>query len=180
MEDRMFRTLAATGCAAALLLAVGAAYGAATTVHASMKDVIAPQGQALWDVTNAAMDDAGKPDASRISEEGWAKVAEAGRRLKEHSELLARARPLIVAEPGERLQDEGGPGGGAGAGQVQAYIDRDPEGFAEHAMALAALGGQAVEAAEARDARILSGVADSLDAACESCHQRFWYPPRAE
>ena len=51
-----------------------------------------------------------------------------------------------------------------------------PVQVAAFAVALRMTGLQALEAIDAHDARALLRVGGSLDAVCEACHLRFWYP----
>jgi len=96
----MFDGLDRRWALAGLLLAAGCTPQApAPTLHDSMSQVVAPQAQAIWDITNRAMDDKGAPDGSKISEKDWAQIASAGQLLKDRSDVLARpkrsrSRPL--------------------------------------------------------------------------------------
>lgn len=158
--------------------AQGIAQAPAPTVLASMKDVIAPQANILWEVGNKALDDDGNPDASRIAAGDWDRLAAAGQRMREMSVALATAERLAVAAPGEKIDGEGGPEG-ASAAQVQVFIDADRVGFAQHARALEAAAASFVTAAQAKDAAKVAEVAGTLDQVCEACHAKFWYPQQA-
>lgn len=144
------------------------------TLHAAMKDVIAPQAQILWDVSNNALDDDGNPDAKRVTAAQWKQIGVAGLRMKEMALTLAAAQPIKVAAPGVTLQDEGPPG--AGAAQVQKFIDADPAAFSAHARELAAAADGFVAASSARDVAKLAEFGGTLDQVCETCHMQFWYP----
>ena len=173
----MHKTIAAAGLAAALLLAAGPDQASTPTVQASMTQAFAPGAQAIWDVTNRATDDAGRPDASKISAGDWARLGEAGRQIRDTARLLAANKPS-VAEPGAKIQDEG-VGTGASAAQVQGYIDANPDLFAAHVRKLAETGATVAAASETKDTARLFAVANDLDQVCESCHQQFWYPQPA-
>lgn len=161
----------------ALLLAAGCAPKApAPTVQDSMANVVAPQAQAIWDISNRAMNDQGTPDASKITEADWAKIAAAGQQITDRSKSLAEAKKVVVAAEGVKLQDEGGSGSGSNAKQVQGFIDANPAAFADHAKKLMATGETLIAASKAKDVAKLSQVSDSLDGVCEACHMQFWYP----
>jgi hypothetical protein len=168
------RTIAGAALALGALLAA-AADQPVPTVQASMSQVFAPGAQAIWDVTNRATDDAGRPDPSKITAADWDKLGQAGQRIQGSALGLARG-PVTVAAPGVKIQDEGA-GTGAGAAQVQGYIDAEPDLFAAHVQKLAETGATVAEAARAHDTAKLFEVADSLDQVCEGCHVQFWYPP---
>jgi len=162
--------------AGALALAGFAAGDAALpTVYGSMKHVVAPQMQLVWDLTNAALDDEGAVDSAQLQPEAWAGLAEAARRLNDEAQALAAAAPLSVAAPGETIQDEAVDGGVAAA-QVQARIDADPQAFAAESRAFAETAALFAAAAEARDPAALNEQLGRLNEGCESCHQKFWYP----
>ncbi len=157
------------------LVAGWAAKAPQPTVRASMAQVIAPETQAIWDVTNNATDDAGDPDPSKISPADWARMEAAGRQLADQARLLADVNNVTVAAPGVKVQDEGVQGGSS-AKQIQAYIDANRPAFAAYARQLADAGDTVVKASAAKDAAPLFAVASELDQRCESCHVQFWYP----
>lgn len=173
------RRLACAVLAGGLLLAAeGMTQKPVPTVHESMTDVIAPQANVLWEVSNGALDDDGNPDASRMKPAQWDQIAAAGQRMHEMAVALATADRLVVAAPGAKIDGEDGPEG-TSAAQVQGFIDADHAAFVEHARALAAAAETFVTAAKAKDAAKLGEVAGTLDQVCEACHIQFWYPNQA-
>lgn len=156
---------------AALILT--AAAESAATVHDAMTDVVAPQTQVIWDVGNAALDDDGNPDASRVTDAQWRQVGEAAQRLKDMSLALATADRLVAAKPGATISGEEN---GANAAQVQRLIDADPKAFAEHSRKLAATADGLIAAAAAKDVAKLADISGTIDQDCEACHLQFWYP----
>lgn len=175
----MRRSIMAVGGAGLLFASAYAASQApAPTVYEAMKDVIAPQTQVVWDVSNDLMDDDGNPVASRLSDAQWEQIAAASQRIRDMSLALAMADPVRAAAPGVKIDGEGNPEGSTAA-QVQGFIDADRATFAEDAKALAASAEALVTAARAKDAARASDVAGTLDQVCEACHQKFWYPQQA-
>ncbi len=171
------RRLAFAMIGAGLLLPGGHAHTQAPTptLHAAMKDVVAPQTQVIWDVSNGAMDDNGNTDAARITAAQWQQVGAAALRIKDMALALAMAPQVVVVAPGAKLQDEGNPGASTPA-QIQGFIDAEPAVFAEHARTLAATADGLIAAAAAKDAAKMGEIANGIDQVCEECHQRFWYP----
>ncbi|BAV64454.1 hypothetical protein SCLO_1014140 [Sphingobium cloacae] len=147
-------------------------------LHEAMKDVVAPQAQILWDVSNRGMNDEGAPDGSRLTDEDWAKIIAAGASLEAKATELAETKKIVVARPGETIQDQENPGASTPQ-QVQAFIDKDPESFSAMAQALAQSGKEFSEAAKQRDAVKLAALSGALDQVCEDCHLRYWYPQQA-
>jgi hypothetical protein len=158
-----------------LTIAAVHAQAPAPTIHEAMKNVIAPQAQVLWDVGNEAMDDSGNPDAKRLSAAQWGQITSAGQKVQDMSLALAMATPLKVVAPGAAIQGEGD-ANSSSAAQVQGFVDADPSGFADQSRKLAAVAGDFVAAAKARNAVKLGLASGNLDQVCEDCHTRYWYP----
>ena len=161
-----------------LLLLSGCERKPTVVLHDAMKDVVAPQAQIVWDVANNAQDDDGKPDPSKLTDGDWAKIADAGRKLKDQATAISDAAHLTVAPPGQKIQDEENSGASTAA-QVQGFIAADPQGFAAFAKTLAEQADKFTGAAQSRDAAKLADAAGSLDQVCESCHVKYWYPQQA-
>jgi cytochrome c556 len=145
-------------------------------LHDLMKNVVAVQAQALWDVGNNAQDDNGNPDASKLKPADWAKAAAAATKMKQVAQTLATAPKIMAAAPGQKIDGEGGAQGGFGAKQVQAVIDANPKLFQAFAQALSVSMDQVTAAAKTKDAAKLFDVSGQLDQVCETCHAKFWYP----
>lgn len=160
------------------LVALSALAGGRSTapnLQELMKNVVAVQTQVVWDISNNAVDEAGNPDGSKLTAADWSHIGAAAGKVKDASQILAAADHVMVATPGQKLQDEGNPGA-FDAKAVQAVIDSNPKAFKAFAQALATSMNEAVVAAQARDAKKLNDVAGQLDQICEQCHMQFWYP----
>ncbi len=173
-------TISALGLPALLLAACSAGHEPepaenAVDLHAIMKDGINPDALALWDISNAAIDDRGGIDASAMTDESWAALAQKARQLAADASELADAEAIMVAPPGVMIEEEDEPGASSAA-EVQGFIDADLEGFKGMAQALALHTGDLAEAAEAQDAERAGLLVSQLDAVCESCHLKYWYP----
>ena len=148
-------------------------------VHRAMKEGVDLKGDALWDISNAAIDDQGGIDASAMSDANWAKLAQAADALAAEADKLVAARRYVVAPDGEMLLDEEKPGG-VTKQQVRAHIEKDPAGFAVMAKSLADNARATAAAARARDAQKAGEQVIELDHVCEGCHLEFWYPEMRE
>lgn len=162
------------GMSMAIVAAAQAADGP-LYVYPLMKEVVAPKAQVLWDIGNRVMDDDGNADASKLKPADWAKLTAAAQAMKEASARIAAAPRLAVVAPGMKIEGEGAPGSSS-AVQIQAYIDKNPKAFADHARSLVAVTDGFLDAAKTRDATKLLAVSAKLDEACEACHVKFWYP----
>ncbi len=161
------------------VLTLAAFYGHAAdnvlTLNDSMKDIIAPQTQIVWDISNKDIDGQGNPDGSKLSEDDWKQIAAAAEEVSKRAEALASADHLKVALPGVKIQSEGNPGAW-GAAEVQRAIDANPKAFQAQAKSLADIAVATVKAAKARNAMAMGDAANDIDGICEDCHKQFWYP----
>lgn len=147
-------------------------------LYRSMVEVVAPQAQVIWDVSNKGTNDEGEPDPAKLASADWVQLVAASQALRDSVAALAEAKQIHVVDPGEKIQSEGTPGGATGA-QVQQLIDKDPAEFARQAKLLLASADALQAASSAKDANKLLGAAGELDAICEGCHVKFWYPQEA-
>jgi hypothetical protein len=164
------------------LMGVGAVLGAdapRANLHETMVTKVNPQGLALWEITNGAMDGKGDLTASKLTAADWAKLLVIGKGLEDGGKILATQAGVIAAPPGVKLQDEANPGA-AKAADVQRYLDAKPAEFRSHALELQKTGADVIEAARKHDVKKLSALAGSLDEVCENCHMVFWYPKPAK
>lgn len=155
-----------------------AAPAAAPTVHDWMIGTVAPHGMELSDVVLKAINDAGKPDASAMTDADWSQIIKAAQALKESTGQVVGAPNMRVAADGVKIQDEGTPGSST-AIQIQGFIDKDRPGFNTLAGALAATSDAFITAANTKDAAKLLDASSALDSACQACHSKFWYPQQS-
>jgi hypothetical protein len=171
------------GCAILLLagsaLAAEAPRSAAAqaNVQLAMLTKINLQGTALWDITNAAMDNAANESAIKLKAADWTRLRAIGKALEEGARTMASATRIVAAAPGARIADEGPPGV-ATAADVQRYIDADTATFRSRAARLQLTGSGIVAAVQKRDTMALMDLANHLDTVCEDCHKQFWYPQK--
>ena len=170
IKPSAFIAAAALGLFAATALAEG---GETVQTRQAMVDGVNPAALAIWDVTNAAMNDEGGLDPALIDADGWSRIAEAAQMLEVYGKRMAGAKTIVAGGPDLVSGDM--PPGVASKEEIQAMIDADPDGFravsadmAEQAAALAA-------AAKARDAVAAGDLASGIDGACQACHTRYWY-----
>lgn len=165
---------------------IGVGVGAALAADApkanlqqTMVTKVNPQGLALWEITNGAMDGRGDLSASKLTAADWAKLLVIGKGLEDGGRILATRSGVMAALPGAKLQDEANQGA-AKAADVQRYLDAKPAEFRSHALELQKTGASVIEAATKHDVKKLSVLAGSLDEVCENCHITFWYPKLAK
>ncbi len=149
----------------------------AANVQVAMLTKVNPQALALWDLTNAAQNDAGDIDPKKIDAATWSKLLEIGRSIEAGGRDLAAAH-VVAAMPGAKLQDEAAPGASK-ASDVQRFIDAKPAFFRKHALELQSTGAGLVTAVTQRDGKKLTDLSNQLDEVCENCHMAFWYPQQS-
>ena len=93
--------------------------------------------------------------------------------LEVYGNRMAGAKAIVAGGPD--LVSGEMPPGVASKAQIQAMIDADPEGFRAVAADMAEQGAALAAAARARDAAKTGDLASGIDAACQSCHTRYWY-----
>lgn len=169
-----FVAAAALGLFAATALAQ---QGGTVQTRQAMVDGVNPAALAIWDVTNAAMNDEGGLDPALIDADGWGKLAEAAQMLEVFGKRMAEAATITAGGPdlvGGEL-----PPGVASKEQIQAMIDADPAGFRAVSAEMAEQAAALATAARARDVAAVGDLSSGIDGACQACHTRYWYlqPP---
>jgi hypothetical protein len=152
---------------------------ATANVQLAMLGQINPQGTALWDITNDAMESAGSVTAAKIKASDWTRLLASGKAIANGAHALATAERIVAASPGAKIADEGPPGV-ARAADVQRYIDADTATFRARAARLEQTGTGIVVAVQKRDLKALQDLANHLDAVCEDCHKQYWYPGKKQ
>lgn len=161
---------AALGLFAAAALANG---GEPLHTRQAMVDGVNPAALAIWDVTNAAMNDEGGLDPALIDAEAWGKIEDAARMLETYGKRMAEAEVIVAGGPD--LVSGEVPPGVASKAQIQAMIDADPDGFRAVSADMAGQAAELVVAARTRDAAAAGDLASAIDGACQACHTRYWY-----
>ena len=105
-------------------------------VRRTMIDGVNPAALAIWEVGNAAVDDEGMADASKLDAATLTRLREAAQMLATYAALMAEAPTLRAGGP----DPVGGkvPEGIATREQIQAAIDANPEGFRAYSRAMGA------------------------------------------
>lgn len=140
-----------------------------------MATIVAVQAQTLWDVSNKGTNEEGEPADGKLTTADWQALTAASQAMRETAEALIKAKTIEVAPPGQKILNEGQDGASTAA-QVQKLIDGDRKGFAKEAESLRAVSDALYVASTAKDTKTLLESAGELDAICEACHVKFWYP----
>lgn len=147
-------------------------FTAKSTVRDLMDGLIDPFSDFLFDaVGETAVGD--KVEVKRpTSEAEWSTVREGALAMIDGARLLA-VSDRHMARPGQRSAN---PLVEQEPAAMDAMVAADPAAWVKLAEGLGAAGAVALRAADARDANALGEANDRLDAACENCHLKYWYP----
>ncbi len=146
-----------------------------TTVEELMRAVIDPAADAVWDAVVITSTRDGIEREVPDSDEDWLALEHHAVRLLEAGNLLqiegrAIAGPDSVSElPGIDLEPA----------DIAVRVAERYDAWLRSGRELHDAGVVVRDAAQARSIDALLASGDRLDAACESCHSRFWYPPDA-
>lgn len=141
------------------------------TLRELMSEEIDPSADAVWDSVATTVSAAGVDEKQPRTPQQWAAVRRDALRLLEATNLLLIDGRRVSSTPFAAEAQ-----GALDSTQIEQRIDADRPTFNGFAVALRTSGLQALEAIDARDARALLRVGGSLDAVCEACHLKFWYP----
>lgn len=143
-----------------------------------MHDPVDLHANALWQAVYSTSTQEGTEDVVPASDEEWLALRRQALVLQEAANLLV-TEGRQVAHPGQQL--EAGQGEGAlSPAQAQAEIDKNRALFVGFSAALQGAAGGLVAAIDARNVEQYLAAGDALQAACEGCHLRFWYPKQAQ
>jgi hypothetical protein len=169
--------LAAAACAtdtATVRSAAQSPFIPTATIQDLMAQEVDPAADFLWESVGTYS----RPDGVEVREprtdEQWAAVRRQALVLTEAANLLM-IDGRHVAAPGKPLEFSGDPTSPTPE-QIEAAIAASRESFVGYAQALHAAGTEALGAIDRRDVPALLHSGETIDRACESCHQAYWYP----
>jgi cytochrome c556 len=155
-----------------------AAPAAGSTVFEVMNASIIPQSTRIWELSGELYNDDGDIDSALLTDPQWKELQEAANAMGAGAKSLTGAGSMKVAPAGAKIQSEGTEGA-AGAADVQAAMDANPQGFKEHATQLVAIADEIAAAAAAHDGMKTDDAGARLTDVCGACHAKFWYPQQA-
>lgn len=166
-----------SGCAAdkpAPVAATASPFILTASIQDIMHGVIDPSADFLWESVSTEVTKEGETVKQPTTDAEWDAVRNHAITLMEATNLLVMEGRRVVAE-GKEVEDAH-IDGIQKAGEIQLAIDKDRATWIGFAHALHDAGQQALQAADARDAEKLLHSGEALDAVCEACHLKYWYP----
>lgn len=136
--------------------------------------VMAPSADAVWQSVSVIIDSSGTLEKAPKTDAEWAAVRGHLIQVIESANLIQMpGRPM--AAPGARPAF---PGVELGFDEIDRMIKADPDAWYAGAAALHDAATTALKVVDARDAEGLRDAGEKMYGACESCHLKYWYPPR--
>jgi hypothetical protein len=139
-----------------------------------MLNQVDPSADLLWASVSTVITGAGTEEKQPRTVAEWLTVRHYAVTLIEAANLLLIPRRQ-VAERGKKTDDADIPGIETPE-HMQQSIDTNPAAFRKAALALRTAGVKALAAIDARNPEALTQAGGDLDAACEACHLKYWYP----
>lgn len=142
------------------------------TMREIMQSLVEPRADSLWNAVSIAVTEKGIETNAPETDEEWAAMRHEAVTLSEAMNLILMPG-RVVAKPGEEAKD---PTVELSPEEITKLIDEDRQSFAEMAHSLQDTVMKAIQAIDAKDAEALSNAGGDIDAACEACHKKYWYP----
>lgn len=139
-----------------------------------MQALVDPAADGIWEAFSTTVTRTGVEERKPQNDAEWQAVRHHAIALIEAGNLLlVDGRP--VAHPGRKLDDAGTPGI-LGVAEIEKAIAADRPAFIQAAQGLQETGIKVLAAIDARDPAAVIEAGGHIEAACEQCHARFWYP----
>ena len=138
-----------------------------------MRYMIDPSADAVWDAIVTEVTADGVFTTEPETDEDWMV-------LRRYAVTLIEATDLLLME-GRRVAAEGSrselPGVDLEPEEIEALLEADRASWTAFVAVLHEGGVGVLEAIDSQDVDALLVASAVLDAACEACHVRYWYPP---
>lgn len=161
-----------TTCSAPKEQAPAPEFTATATIKDLMLGVVDPSADVVWNAVHSTVGDLGVLDVKPQNDEEWANVRYGAIRLVEATNLLM-IPGRRVARPGEKSE---APGIELEPDEMDKLIAEDRPGWNKRALALRAAALEALQAIDAKDPDKVFIIGEHIEAACENCHLKYWYP----
>jgi hypothetical protein len=151
-----------------------AGYRPTATVKDIMLSIVDPQADVIFNSVATIVTVDGTEERQPRTDEEWAAVRRGAISLIEATNLL-RVPGRQVARPGEKSEN---PGIELEPASIQKLIAEDPATWTRLVDALHDAAVPALKAVDAKSPQGLFDAGDTIEHACEGCHQHYWYPPK--
>jgi hypothetical protein len=146
-------------------------------LRATIKDImdafVDPGADYIWDSVATTVTAKGTVEKYPRTDEEWAELRRRAIHVMEGANLL-----LIPGRHVANASDKSDPRIELPPDRIEALINQDRAAFTERAHALFDSVLPVLQAVDAKDRHKLLEASDGIDAACENCHLKYWYPPK--
>lgn len=142
------------------------------TIREIMQSMVEPRADTLWNAVSVSVTEKGVETNAPSTDEEWDAMRHEAVTLSEAMNLILMPERK-VAKPGEQAKD---PNVELSPDQISTLIDQDRESWVKLAHALQDSVTVAIQAIDSKNPDALSDAGAGIDAACETCHKKYWYP----
>jgi cytochrome c556 len=144
----------------------------AESVQDIMRTKVDPSADTLWGAVSTVETEAGVEVHEPKTNADWNALRAQALMIVEGAKLLQSPRQVGAGGP----LDDGAPPSARSTAQIQADIAADHAGFIKAAQGLEGSALKTLAAIDARDTPALLTATAALDAVCDVCHERYWFP----
>jgi hypothetical protein len=147
-------------------------YRPTATIKDIMDSMVDPNADFVWNSVATIVDAEGEHERFPQTDEEW-------KELRRHTVTLLEATNLLlipgrhIARPGEKAEN---PKVELGPEEIEDLVNKDRASWIRLAYGLHDSVAVALKAVDARDKEGIMSAGEGIDKACESCHQKYWYP----
>ena len=146
------------------------------TVQDLMAGVIDPASKVVFGAVSSETTATGVVETAPRNDAEWSLVRRNALMMVEGANLLLMPGRHIAAAERANVSNEGE----LSPAKIEPLVARNRAAWDRLAVDFRGAALQAVKAAEGRKTEDFNAVGEAIDAACESCHLRFWYPDQEQ
>ena len=150
-------------------------YRLSATIKDIMDSMVDPSADVLWESVATIVSATGTEERRPKTDEDWANVRRRAITLVEATNLL-KMPGRQVARQGEKSEN---PNIELEPAQIEKLLNDDRQAWTTLASGLYDAAALALTAINAKNAEGLLDSGEKIDAACENCHLKYWYPNQA-
>jgi hypothetical protein len=148
------------------------------TVQEIMDAIIAPASKSVFDAVSTEVTTSGAVEKVPKNDEEWATVRNNALVMVEGSNLLLLPGRHIARGPGDAKKAHDA--GELTAPEIEVRVAKDRATWNRLAAGFRNAAMVALRAADARKPADIQAAGEAVDAACENCHLRYWYPDQQQ
>ena len=147
-------------------------YRLTATIKDIMDSMVDPSADVLWESVATIVSATGTEERRPKTDEDWANVRRRAITLVEATNLLKMPNRK-VAKAGEKSEN---PNIELEPEQIEKLLNDDRQAWTTLSTGLFDAASIALQAINAKNAEGLLDAGEKIDAACETCHLKYWYP----